>query len=85
MNPFYEELEQDTGCLQKLDSSGDIKLYWNKKKPDEVTEAKAMFEQCIAKGWAAFKITRFGKKDKKVTEFDPDMGKVVIIPPIAGG
>lgn len=74
------------------DPSGDTKHLWDPDNEDEVEVARALFEKLTSnKGgqrpYAAFHVKRDGTQDKsrRMTTFDPDAGRVVFIPAIAGG
>lgn len=61
------ELSEDEGCLCILNSKGDTRIKWNKKKPKEVEEAKNVFDLLVKeKGFLAFSIAKFGKKENKL-------------------
>ena len=86
---FFKDvtLTEDQGCLCILDETGDTKITWNKKNADEVTSARLIFQELVVKKrWAAFEVSRTGKKiDKKVTMFEPGLGKVILVPPMVEG
>ena len=52
---------------------------------DEVEAAKEQFKSLTKKGHAAFLVKKDGDRGKKITEFDEDAGKIILIPHIAGG
>ena len=80
------ELSEGEGCLCILNGKGDTRITWNKKKPKEVEEAEKMFNILVKeKKMLAFKVARFGRVGEKITEFDPNLGKVIIMPLLAGG
>ena len=69
-----------------LGKEGDTKLLWNKKNKDEVENARRTFDKFVKeKRFVAFSISKMGRKSKKVTEFDPNIQKLIFVPPIAGG
>jgi hypothetical protein len=76
------------GELRILDmAKGDTKLEWDSAKPAEVDAARETFDYYVKdRKWAAFEVGIAGRKtDRKVEEFSPELGKVVIVPPLAGG
>jgi hypothetical protein len=80
------KLGEDEGCLCVLDGKGDTTIRWNQKKSDEVEVARKIFNDLVKeKKYAAFSIGRFGRKNEQIKEFDPMLGKLIIIPPMAGG
>ena len=80
------ELSEDEGCLCILNGKGDTRIKWNKKKVKEIEEAEKMFNLLVKeKGLLAFSVGKFGRKGERVTEFNSNLGKVIIMAPIAGG
>lgn len=73
------------GELIILDSTGDSKIIWNPKNETEVDGAEMQFNHLIDEGYTAYSVKKDGKKNKKITEFDPDAGKLILVPPVAGG
>lgn len=73
------------GHMSVMDSSGDTKTIWDPKNKDEVSAAKAMFERLIEKGFSAFSVDKDGGKAKRVKDWDPDIGALIMVPRIAGG
>lgn len=83
---FNCKVPRGKGVIGVLNSSGDTKLFWNKKNAEEVENARQMFDKLVkGKKFAAFEISQMGKKSKKVTEFNPNLQKLILIPPMAGG
>ena len=75
------------GEMRVLDPKGDLKVIWDPENEDEVEAAKNQFDELVKeKGFAAFEVGLKGKRSKKqVREFNPDLGKLIMVPPIAGG
>lgn len=74
------------GELRVLGKEGDTKVIWDPKNEDEVEAAEAQFNSLTKKGFTAYEVGVSGRKtSRKVAEFDPDMGKVIMVPKIAGG
>ena len=70
-------------CIQ--DMTGDTKVMWDAKNPDEVAAAKAQFDTLKAKGFLAFAVKKDGEKGVRIKEFDPEAEKIIMSPqPIAG-
>ena len=85
-NIFECEVLKGKGILCVLGSSGDTRIIWNKKNSDEVENAKRTFDELVGKKkFAAFSISKLGRRSKKVTEFDPKIQKLILIPPMSGG
>lgn len=75
----------EQGVILVLNESGDFRVTWNRKNEAEVKNAKEMFDSMIGKGFTAFSVGKLGKKSKKITEFNPKMNKILLVPRIAGG
>ncbi len=73
------------GQLRQLSRKGDVNLSWNSENETEVTAAKKIFDEKIKEGWAAFAEKRLGGKGDRIRTFDPDVERIVLVPPIAGG
>lgn len=74
------------GEMRILDGSGDTKQIWDPGKSAEVDAAEAMFDKLVGeKDYSAYKVGRTGKKSSKLTKFDPEIGKMILVPPIVGG
>lgn len=65
--------------------AGDLKVIWNKDNQDEVEAAKNQFNSLIKKGFTAYSVDKKGDAGKKVTEFDPDAEKIIMVPKMVGG
>jgi len=74
------------GEMRILSTEGDTKVVWNPDNDDECDAAEAQFNSLKKKGFTAFEVGRRGKKsDEKVTEWDPDLGKLIMVPQMQGG
>lgn len=73
------------GEMRTLAAQGDIKSIWDPKNDEECEAAEEQFDTLIEKGYNAFKVGRTGKKGVKIDEFDRDAGKIILVPPLAGG
>ena len=73
------------GEMRIIDEKGDTKVIWDPENKDEVQAAQNQFHTLIDKKFQAFKVKKTGGKGTKITEFDPDAGKIILSPPIVGG
>jgi hypothetical protein len=73
------------GELRVMDKTGDTKIVWDSANNDEVGAAQKMFDDLIKKGFAAFAVKKTGEPGKSVTEFDPEMEALIMVPRIVGG
>ena len=64
---------------------GDTKLIWDAGNQDEVDSAKATFERLTGKGYTAFGVKSGDEKGKRITEFDPEVEKIILAPATRGG
>ncbi len=73
------------GRLSVLDpKKGDIKLIWDSENEDEVALAKKQFKEALKKDFTAYAVKGKGQKGEKIKEFDPDIEKVIMVPPAVG-
>lgn len=73
------------GELLILCGAGDHKIQWDAKQTDSIVEAENTFIKLLKKKWKAFSVKRGGSKGQSITEFDPALGSIIMVPPIAGG
>ena len=73
------------GELRILDGSGDTKQVWDPENDDEVQAAREMFVKLTKKGYTAFNVGAKGAKSTRMEEFDPEAGRVILVPKVVGG
>ena len=74
------------GEMRIMGSKGDTKVIWDPEHEDEVEAAEAQFNSLQKKGFTAYEVGRKGAKtNRKVEEFDPDLGKLIMVPKVTGG
>ena len=67
---------------------GDVRVVWDARDLGQIQDAKAMFDDCIAKGLVPYHVGLDGKASSEVMdEFDPSCEEVIFLPigQIAGG
>lgn len=75
-----------TGELACLDQTGDTKCMWDKNNSAEVAAAQAQFDSLKKQGFAAYKaVGEKGTKGELIREFDKDLERIIMVPPMAGG
>jgi hypothetical protein len=79
------EVPKGKHLLAAMDKTGDSKFMWDPKNKDEVAAAKAQFDALKKKGYIAFTVDKKGDKGEIIREFDPELEKIIMTPPIAGG
>jgi hypothetical protein len=72
------------GEIIHLARVGDIKIQWNSENRKEVAVARELFDKRIKEGWSAFR-EKMGEKGDKITVFDPDAERIILVPSISGG
>lgn len=83
---FKCKVSKGNGILCILGGKGDTKIFWNKKNVEEVENARQTFNNLVkVKKFAAFSVSKLGRRNKKITEFDPKIQKLILIPPMQGG
>ena len=73
------------GEIAILDNTGDSKVMWDKNNSDETEAAEEQFNALIKKGFTAYAVKKDGEKGGKITSFDADAGKIIMVPKIIGG
>jgi len=68
-----------------MDHTGDTKRIWDPTKPVEVEDARASFDRLKKEGYVAFRVDERGEAGEIMREFDPQAGRVIMRPPMAGG
>lgn len=71
--------------MEIMDHTGDTKKTWDPNQPVEVEDARRSFEALRKEGYAAFSVNEDGTAGVMLTEFDPEAGRIIMRPPMAGG
>lgn len=72
--------------MSMMTGYGDLKKVWNAANADEVEDARRSFNHLVKdKKYLAFKVGDDGKKAEQIRSFDPEAGKMIMVPPVAGG
>lgn len=80
------EIKAPEHVLHYLNWEGDHQQLWNPDSEDEVDAAKGVFDSLRSKGFLGYRVDRKGKPTGEIMrEFDPEAGKIVMRPPMAGG
>ena len=72
------DLKAEELFMRIFDKTGDRRLIWNSTDPDQIKEAKALFDEYLAKGWKPYAITRGGGKGYRIYEWDLNKEELVI-------
>lgn len=73
------------GQLKIMDGRGDTRVMWDPSRPDEVNAARKTFDELRAKRYNAYRVNKKGEPGDIIREFDPEAGKIILAPPMAGG
>jgi hypothetical protein len=80
------ELAPDQGMLCVLNQEGDTKIIWDRRKPDEVENARRTFRHFVDKKYAAYSVKgKEGEKGEVIREFDSEAERIIFAPPMIGG
>lgn len=75
------------GRFEVMGKEGDSKLIWDANNPEEVENARRQFNFLVGeKKFAAFHVEGDkGDKGQQMRTFDPKAGRIIFVPPLAGG
>lgn len=71
--------------MHYLNYEGDHRQTWDPENADEVEAARKLFVDLLGKGFLAYTVKSGGEPDKLTRKFDPQYGKIIMRPPMAGG
>ncbi len=79
-------IEGDRACEAMSSVHGHFNCIWNPNIPSEVADAKRSFESAKTDGRRPFNVGPDGKETTPMGDtFDPNVGKMIILPRITGG
>jgi hypothetical protein len=74
------------GTMAVMGREGDTKVIWDSDNADEVANARRTFEDLVGrKRYLAFAVKKDGERGVQVSEFDPEAGKLILVPRLVGG
>ncbi len=73
------------GELRIMSGEGDTKVIWDPDNEDETEAAEAQFDALTERKFTAYKVKKNGDRGKEISKFDPEAGKIILIPYIGGG
>jgi hypothetical protein len=73
------------GEMRVMGAEGDVKVIWDSEKTDEVESARKQFKELTDKGYIAFSVKKNGEQNEKISKFDPDLEKMILVPMLRGG
>lgn len=68
------------GVFRILTENGDDRLVWDRRSGPEVKDAYKTFNDLAAKGYTAYAVTASGQRGHKITEFDPALEEIIMVP-----
>lgn len=77
--------ETEKHMLSIPDATGDSRIMWDPRDPDEVKLAERHFKDALKKGMAAFKVDKSGGTGEQIRAFDPNAGKIIMVKQLQGG
>ncbi len=85
-----EEVREGHCVFEIMGRNGDTKHTWDPNDPEQVEQAKDLFDYLKDKGLSIFKMKKLGGRGELMTEFNPSVGRmigarVLAVPPLAGG
>ena len=64
---------------------GDLKFTWGRDNDDEKELARDQFDSARGRGMVAYTVDTKGGKGRIITEFDPELGAIIMALAIRGG
>lgn len=74
-----------TGEMRVMGKEGDLKVIWDSEKDAEVEAARKQFDDLTKKNYIAFSVKKDGEKNEKISKFDPNFEKMILVPMLKGG
>lgn len=68
-----------------MDQTGHTSITWDPDVDVEVEVAKTTFNSLIKKGYSAFRVGENDERGSRIKEFDPEAGKLMMVPQLQGG
>jgi len=71
------------GVMRVMGPEGDRPVEWDTEVQETVEAAKAQFAKLLLSGHVGFVTSE--RPSRKIEEFDPEAGRIVVVMPMAGG
>lgn len=80
-------MREGDGLMEFMGPEGDTKKIWDPNNEDEVEDARRTFDYLVKeKKYRAYHVTgKDGDKGEPMDEFDPECGRMILIPAMQGG
>lgn len=73
------------GEMSIMDGSGHKQVTWDMDRLNEIAAAKETFDSLVKNGYSAFASKQKMEPKHRISEFDPTMGELVMVPRTVGG
>lgn len=71
--------------MNVLDRTGDTRIEWDPRVPEEVSMARKAFDEAKAKKYLTYRLDSHGNQGELIREFDPHAERIVATPQTVGG
>jgi hypothetical protein len=71
--------------VEVMDKSGHTRHIWDSDKPEEVEAARTLYNSLTGRGYRAFRVAKNGEEGERMSSFDPDAEKMILVPALQGG
>lgn len=83
---LFGDLPEGKCCMAIMGKAGDSKYIWDPNSTVECEVAQSTFDAYRARGYLAFRVVgKDGSEGDQMMEFDPTAGRIIFVPPMAGG
>jgi hypothetical protein len=72
--------DPNKGLFRILTENGDDRVVWDRRSGPQVKDAYKQFNELAAKGYTAYAVTATGDRGHKITEFDPALEEIIMVP-----
>lgn len=72
--------DPNIGVFRILSDKGDERLVWDRRSGPEVKDAYKKFGELLKKGYTAYAVDMAGDRGHKITEFDPALEEIILVP-----
>lgn len=82
----FKDIPPEKFAIAVLGHNGDTKHMWDPSKPAEVEVARSTFDALKKKGYSAYHVKgKSGEQGEQMKTFDPEAGRIIMVPQMAGG
>jgi hypothetical protein len=71
--------------LKVLDPNGHTRTTWDTASPEEIENARRIYEDLMRRGYRAFRMQEGGRDGVPASGFDPRERETLLVPPIRAG